>query len=375
MKSNTMKEELKIQLANYAALYQSMNLPETHAAQSPRGMTAEEQQVFAAALKAWTTYSQSPEGKKDLAAVEHMDLQEVRAYVATLPDKPVFVELIKWIRSLDLPESSFTIGLCFEAELIIGFSGTIGVAVGIGNSSGAQSAEFLAASLELGLEVGAMAGVQFGLWNSAPVNLEGNRVGIELDLDLGVGISAGVYCRKDDDDLTFSGVAVMAGVGLEDGIGIVDCYIFILGDQGADPYLKPVVQPRKSNLLIIESLRCVHPSNDGAGNENEVKFIFQADGDTLYPYPTYDYFSMKEGEVWQCGRSVWFNEKVAVTIYDEDTGSGDDVVGTFSISKGQLSPGKSVTFHSTKDYSSRTDAVEYTINVKWVAQDVAPGGA
>ncbi|MBO9153494.1 hypothetical protein ACFOTA_14835 [Chitinophaga sp. GCM10012297] len=361
-----MKEALKIQLANYAGLYRSMQSPSAPKPPSKPASMEKEKEVFEEAAKAWASYSNSPEGKKELAAVEHMDLQEVRSYVASLPDKPVFVKLISWIRSLDLPESSFTIGLSFEAELVIGFSGTIGVAIGVGNSKGMQTAEFLALSLEEGLEIGVMGGVQFGLWNSTPADLEGYRWGTEIDLGFEAEMSAGIYYTSDG----ISGIAVTLGIGVEDGIAEVECYIFILGDQGADPYIKPVVQPRKNNFLIIESLKCVHPSNDGAGDENEIYFIFQADGDTQYPYPTYDYFSMKEGETWQCGRSVWFNSSVAVTVYDEDGSSDNDVVGTFSISLSQLSPGKSVTFKSTKDYSSRTDAVEYTINVKLVAQNV-----
>ena len=360
-----MKDLLKLQLANYAALYQAMEKNPNSKSTSIQRMPELEASVFEAAGKAWKSYSQSPEGKQELAEAENMDLDELRAYVATLPDKPVFLKLIAWIRSLDLPECSFSIGLSVEAEAVIGFSGTIGVAVGIGNSKGVQAAEFLAISAEIGLEVGLMAGVQFGLWDRSPENLEGNRWGIEIDLGFEAEMSAGVYL----DDDGFSGLAVTLGVGVEDGIAIVDCYIYILGGQGDGPYLQPVVQPRKSNFLIIESLTCVHPSNDGAGNENEVRFVFQSDDDsTRYHYPTYNYFSMKEGDTWQCGRSVWFDSSVSVTVYDDDgVTSDDDVVGTFSISLPQLSLGKSVTFNSTKDYSSGMDEVAYTISVKLVA--------
>lgn len=362
-----MKEELKIQLANYAGLYQSMQHTTAPRPPAIRQMPKLEGKVFLEAEKAWRRYSSSPEGKKELAAAENMNLQELRAYVASLPDKPVFVQLIQWIRSLDLPESSFTIGLSFEAELVIGFTGTIGVAVGVGNSKGVQSAEFLSLAVEAGLEVGVMAGVQFGLWDRSPAELEGNRWGVEIDLGFEAELSAGLY--MDDDG--FSGLAVTIGIGVEDGVAIVDCYIYILGDQGVDPYLQPVVQPRKSNFLIIESLKCVHPSNDGGGDENEIYFIFQADGGTSYHYPTYDYFSMKEGETWQCGRSVWCNDSVLVTVYDEDGTSGNDVVGTFSIIPSQLPLGTSVTFKSTKDFSSGFDKVEYTIQVKLVAKGIS----
>lgn len=362
-----MNDTLKIQLANYVGAYRSMASPAPVERPSNPILTENEMRVFKEAEKAWATYSSSREGKKELAAVENMDLPELQAYVAGLPDKPVFSKLIKWIRSLDLPDSSFSIGLYVEAELVIGFSGTIGVAVGVGNSAGVQSCEFVSVSLEVGLQAGALAGVQFGLWNQVPADLEGNATGVELDLGIEFEASGAFYFNNSG----LRGATLTLGVGVEDGIAVVECYTFILGDQGADPYIKPVVQPRKSNFLIIESLKCVHPSNDGAGDENEIYFIFQADGDTAYPYPTYDYFSMKQGDTWQCGRSVWFSSSVAVTVYDEDGTSGNDVVGTFSISLSQLKLGTSVTFKSTKDYSSGLDDVEYTINVKLIAQNVS----
>ncbi|WP_119080663.1 hypothetical protein [Chitinophaga alhagiae] len=361
-----MNDTLKIQLANYVGAYQSIAAPAPAERPANPVLTENEKKVLIEAEKAWATYSSSPEGKKELAAVENMELPELQAYVAGLPDKPVFSKLIKWIRSLDLPDSSFSIGLTVEAELIIGFTATLGVAVGIGNSAGVQSCEFLSVSLEAGVQAGVLAGVQFGLWNQAPANLGGNANGIELDLGADIEFSGALYFNLSG----LRGVTLTVGVGVEDGIALVETYTFILGDQGVDPYIKPVVQPRKSNFLIIESLKCVHPSNDGAGDENEVYFIFQADGDTAYPYPTYDYFSMKEGDTWNCGRSVWFNSSVAVTVYDEDGTSDDDVVGTFSISLSQLALNKSITFKSTKDYSSGLDKVEYTINVKLIAQNV-----
>lgn len=362
-----MNEKLKIQIANYVAAYQSMVSPPRPKPVAKPVLSDNEKKFFEEAEKAWASYSNSSEGKRELAAVENMDLPAVRTYVAGILDKPVFAKLISLLRSLDLPASSFSVGLNFEIELIIGFSCTIGVAIGVGNSKGVQTAEFLSVALDEGIQAGAMTGVQFGLWNSAPADLGGYSWGTEIELGLDVELSGGVYYTREG----ISGVTLTIGVGLEEGIAEIECYTFILGDQGVDPYIKPVVQPRKSNFLIIESLKCVHPSNDGAGDENEIYFVFQADGDTAYPYPTYDYFSMKEGETWQCGRSVWFNSSVAVTVYDEDTSpSDDDVVGAFSINLSQLKLGQSITFKSTKDYSSGLDNVEYTINVKLIAQNV-----
>ena len=80
---------------------------------------------------------------------------------------------------------------------------------------------------------------------------------------------------------------------------------------------------------------------------------------------------MKEGDTWACGRSIWFNERVDVFVFDEDTpGNDDDEVGSFAISLSNLQLNQSVTFRSVKDYSSGMDKVEYTIQVRLIAQNV-----
>lgn len=51
----------------------------------------------------------------------------------------------------------------------------------MGNSKGVQGAEFLSVALEEGVQAGAMTGVQFGLWRSAPADLGGYSWGFEVD--------------------------------------------------------------------------------------------------------------------------------------------------------------------------------------------------
>jgi hypothetical protein len=364
-----MNEKLKIQLANYVGLYQSMETPEPVMAPSKPALGANEKKVFEEAARAWENYRQSPEGKRDLAAAEKMDLPALLAYVPTILDHPAFKKLLELLQSLDLPASSFSMGLNFEAELVIGFSATIGVAIGVGDSKGVQSAEFLTVSLIGGVEAGIMVGVEFGLWSRVPADLGGRMTGTEVAVGFEVEGSVAIFYTLKE----LIGAILTIGIGVEEGVAEVECYTFILGSQGEDAYIKPVYQPKRNNLLIIDKLTCVHPANDGGGDENEIYFTFRPDGgeNTTYPYPTYDYFSMKEGDTWACGRSIWFNERVDVFVFDEDTpGNDDDEVGSFAISLSNLQLNQSVTFRSVKDYSSGMDKVEYTIQVRLIAQNV-----
>ena len=324
------------------------------------------------AVKAWEQYIQTAEGKNMVASFETKDLNELRASLPEISEHPIIRKLIDWIRDQDFLAASFSIGLKMEAQLLLGVTGVIGLAVGVGTANGKESAEFLTMGLNEGIEAGVMVGVQFGLWTVSPGNLGGFSWYIEIDLGFEVEVSEGTYFTKD----SFLAETISVGVGFEDGASEMECYTFILGDQGdngREPYLKPVIQKPKSNFLIIENVKCLHPSNDGGGNENEIYFIFQADKDSggkKYHFPPYDYFSIKEGEIWNTGRSIWFNDYVDITIYDEDGTSEDDIVGTFRIDKSQLTLGQSKTFHSTKDYSSMTDSVEYTVQARWVATDI-----
>lgn len=324
------------------------------------------------AKKAWEQYAQTAEGKKMVESFSTKDLHEIRASLPEIIDHPIIKKLIDWLREKDFLAASFSIGLKLEAEALIGFTGIIGLAVGIGTANGKESVEYLTVALAEGIELGVMLGVQIGVWVVSPGELGGFSLCTEVDLGFDVELSEGTYYKVKE----FLGETITVGVGVEDGISEMECYTFILGDQGdnpRDPYIKPVIQKPKKNFLIIEKVKCVHPSNDGAGNENEVYFIFKPDGGKEYHFPTYDYFSMKEGETWDTGRSVWFDDYIDITIYDEDGTSENDIVGTFHIPLSQLSVGQSKVFQSTKDYSSLMDNIEYTVQVRLIARDIDLG--
>lgn len=361
-----MNNSLIEEIANCAAAYQQLPTPEKTAQKQKPAPSEKEMEVLQEAQKAWETYSNSEEGKTKTAELKTADRSKINDFIQQLIDHDTFRRLKQLLDELDLPACSFSVGINFEAELIIGVTGTIGMAFGIGNSAGAQSAEFLSLGITEGVDEGVMTGIQFALWNSAPSDIGGYAFSTEVDAGLGAEVALDVYYLT-----SILGVSLTVGAGEEEGVNEGESYTFILGSQGDDPYLKPIYQPTQNNLLIIENVKCLHPSNDGIGNANEIYFKFQADDGTIYPYPTYDYFSMQEGDVWVCGRSVWFNNYVNVTLYDEDDVSDPDVEGTFAINLSDLTLNQIKTFHSTKDYSHGLDDVEYTIDVKLVAQNVA----
>jgi len=362
-----MNNTINTQIANYAGAYQSMTPPAVESPKQLPTLTDTEKQVFTEAQSAWETYSNSTAGKAQLQAISAMDIPDAKVAVADILDSSAFAKLIQLLNTLDLPASSFSFGITMELELILGFEAVLGVAVGIGDSKNVASSEFLTLGLTEGIDEGALVGVQFGLWKNAPADLGGYSLSTEIDLGLGAEVEVAASYTASGGIL---GATLTIGGGEEDGADEEESYTFILGNQEGDGYLKPAYQPRKNNFLIITSMTCENTQSDGVGNANEVYFTFQADGDTLYHYPTYDYFSMQDNDVWNCGRSVWFNNTVEINAYDEDDTSGDDQIAKYVINLSDLTLNQTKTFSSTVDYSSGLDDVEYTIKVKLVAQNV-----
>ena len=357
---------LESQFGGFAAAYKSMVAPSHSKPSSIPPLTDAEQQVFQEASDAWQVYSTSSAGKTTLAAVPSMDLKTAQQTVADILTSSAFSALKNLLNTLKLDAVSFSIGLNFEAELIIGVTATIGAAIGIGANKGLASSEFLSVGLSKGIDEGAMTGVQFGLWRAAPSDMGGYAWATDVNVGFVVEASFAVsYTLKGG----ILGATMTIGGGEEDGIDEEESYTFILGNQSGtgDGYIKPAFQPQKSNLLILESFICDDIRGDGAGDENEVYFKFSSDDDdTVYHHPTYDYYSMKKGDTWDCGRSIWFDDKVSFEAFDEDDTSGDDGLLDCTIKLSDLTLGKSVEF--TTD-SSHGDA-DFKLMVRLIAQNV-----
>jgi len=359
-----MNQTFNSQIANYVGAYQAMEAPEWPKTFPAVTITPVEKQVFEEANEAWKQYSRSRNGRARLRAIANMDLASAQAAVLQMTDEPIWAKLIKLIRKLDLPSGSFSIGLSAEIELILGFKVTLGVAIGIGQNDHLAHSLFIKAGVVEGIEAGDIEGVEFGIWRNSPDDLGGFSLGIELNIGLGAETSTAAWYSSKGKTL---GYTLTVGAGADDGIAEIEMYTFVLGSGGDDPFIKPVYQPRKNNFLILESLTCKNPQS-GDGGMNEVYFEFQADGSgNVFPYPTYDYFSMGEGDTWACGRSVWFDSYVAITLYDEDV-AGSDNIGAFNIPLSDLTLGQTRTY--TSSISQGFDDIEYTMDVKLVAQNV-----
>lgn len=366
-----MNTQLKTQIANYTGRYQSMTSPDITKSQQNTAITDAEKEILLEAQKAWEKYSQSSKGQATLKTVTTADISEIQQEVTEILDSSEFAQLKQLLNDLELPIKSFSFGFNVQVEFIIGFTATIGMAIGVGDAKDVASSEFLTVGITEGIDEGGLAGVQFGLWKNAPADLGGYSWSTEVDVGfVGEGGIAVSYTASGG----VLGVTLTIGGGEEDGLDEEESYTFILGSQEGDGYLNPAYQSRKNNLLIISSVSCSDASNDDVGNDtDEVYFTFQADGETLYHYPTYDRYSMQKGDTWYCGRSVWFDQSVVVHIYDEDNniiGSDDEHLGDYTINLSDLTLGETKTYNSTKDYSSWDDSIGYSIKVKLVAKNV-----
>ena len=354
-----MNNTIQSQIANFKQQYEA-NGPQNAAGvprpKSSMSVGAGEQQIIDAAAKAWNAYRESPEGKVFLKRLPTMQLNEARLSVQELAGGPVFKvvqELLKIVNSDHFPIKSFSFGLNVQFEFLLGFNVTIGAAVGAGDSSSAEGATFLSLGVTEGAEAGVLIGAQFGLWRNTPQNLGGWSYGAELIVEDGTGIVVSAMFSKkgSENPANLQGITVDIPFGIDDGVAVEETYTFILGSS--DGYLRPAYQPRKSHFLILTQLRCDNIAG-GDGSHNEIYFTFQADGDTLYHYPTYDYFAMAEGDSWDCGRSVMFDSSIVITLWDEDDGP-DDNLGTCTINIGDLSVGSTKTYsiHSKNGFDER----------------------
>lgn len=311
------------------------------------GLSPEERAGLQAMADAYRTWKNSPEGRVAFRSMANMSTNELQNHLAETFTGVILKAARKAIEAIGA--ESVSIGINFEIELLLGVTGTLGYAYGIGDGSG-QTSVFLSLGLDEGVEGGAMAGVQFGVWKSAPTDMGGYSYGGEILFDDELGGSIGIYFSGDE----LSGLTLTLGAGIDDGIEFQESYTFVLGAGSVGgSYLQPVYQPRKDHFLILTKLYCENEASDGG--KDEVYFTFQSDDDTVYHYPTYDYISMDEGDTWECGRSVMLNSYVKITVWDEDDGP-DDNLGSCTINVSDLQVGaaaKSFSIHSKNGLDER----------------------
>jgi len=116
---------------------------------------------------------------------------------------------------------SCVIGISESAQFIVGEEGGIGIAQ---DSTGkTKGTAYLAG--KLGLDIDVAINLQTSLWAADLAGLAGDFVGLEVNLDLDVGVCLGIYLKPKD--LSFYGFSIGIGAGVGGGVTIVGGYTWV----------------------------------------------------------------------------------------------------------------------------------------------------
>lgn len=353
-----MNPTFESQIAPYAEQLRALPAPAGDTTTlTPPTPTPLQKRILRHASKAIKAWENSEEGQAQMDAMRQMSVDELKQALTDFLNGSVMASTIAMITLPDnLPNLGFqsiTIGVDFEAEILIGLTGSSGISVGIeGLMSGnpvEQVAYYLSLGYDAGVEGGAMGGVQFGIWQCMPEDFGGKWKGAEVMIDDDIGIAVGAHKNSSSGDWGFT---IDFDAGIDDGVATQTVHTFLLfkGQLG----FPPIYQPEADHFLILTKLYCENISG-GDGDHNEVFFDFQVDGGTTYPYPTWDYFAMAEGDTWYCGRSVRFDSSIYISLYDSDDTSGNDLLGQVNIPYSDLVLNEEISFsiYSKHDFDVR----------------------
>ncbi len=333
-----MNPYLESQIAPFVNKYRKMNKPSKR--RKSKGLDQNEKNMCNKALQLMNNWKNSKEGKTIMKVMRNYPMEEMsKAMDATITRgqvEDIIQELSTYFAEMDWPVNAVSFGVNFEAELVVGLSGTLGVAVNPTNTN-VDTSTFLSVGLDEGVTEGAIGDIQIGVWTSEPKDLGGGSFSVELLLDAVGGGTIAAYWGYDG---SFQGITIAAGVGEEAGIEIKESYTFILTDEELG--IPPIWQRPADHMLIFNKITAKNIAA-GDGKHNEIYFKFKPDDGAYFPHPYWDYFAMAEDDKWYCGRSVKFNEKVKVKLYDSDDGPDDDL-GSITIELDDLEMGDDVTF-------------------------------
>lgn len=288
-------------------------------ATSPGGLTPLEREIMAEAARA------ARECKLELAVRTPAAMRDALVELLQSPRFARFRDLVDEHQRVDAAARSFdiqavTIGIAFEVVLGVGARGSFGVGCSPGNwSSFTEYVIYLNGGVDLGIDAGGLIGVIVGVYNVEPTALAGGSYGWEADVGLGEEVEVNEYYRSQDKSNRL-GYSATEALGEEEGADGDYLYTWIFNFDAPLAY-----QPRAANYMIIQSITCNKTSEMG---HDEVFFRFKPDDGYTYTYPTQGNLSMADGDVWQAGRSIWFNDSVYVELFDSDGPSNDDSLGS-----------------------------------------------
>lgn len=172
-------------------------------------------------------YVQTPDGHPNVAALNAYDWQSKRAAPITPTAQSVHSAplLQPAVRAAvdDGSVASIVYGISASAQFIIGGEGGVGVAVQL-DDSGTTAGEGYVAG-KLGLDIDVALNLNFAIWDAPVGQLAGSFFGLQVNLDLEVGVSLGIYLSGDQ--LQYMGFSVGVGVGVGGGATIVGGYTWL----------------------------------------------------------------------------------------------------------------------------------------------------
>lgn len=216
---------------------------------------------------------------------------------------------------------ALTFGFTVIGSVILGAEGSFGVGVPPGNwDDTSEYVMYVTISAEEGLGEEIVAGLALGIYDVEPTELEGTTYGFSIDLGFDVDVEAQSWSRAQD-GTNLLGVTAIAGLGEGIEVDALESYTWILNWDAPYVYQEPA-----PNYMILQSITC---NKTGESGHDELYFTFQPDTTSKkYTYPTRGYYSIADGEVWNCGRSIYFRDQVTVSLWDSDSTGSDDPRGS-----------------------------------------------
>jgi hypothetical protein len=118
---------------------------------------------------------------------------------------------------------SLVFGISESAQFILGEEGGVGVAVQLDGGGITKGEGYVAG--KLGLDIDVAVNLNVAIWSAPVGELAGGFFGVEVNLDLEVGISLGIYVSGDH--LQYMGFSVGIGAGLGGGATVVGGYTWL----------------------------------------------------------------------------------------------------------------------------------------------------
>jgi hypothetical protein len=172
-------------------------------------------------------YVQLPGGKPNVAALNAYNWKSQQAGPITptaelVESSATFKPGVQAAKS-DKAVASLVMGISESAQFIVGEEGGVGIAIPLGTGSAVKGAGYVAG--KLGLDIDVAINLNVGIWGAPPEKLAGSFFGVQVNLDLEVGVSLGIYVSGDE--LHYMGFSVGIGVGLGGGATIVGGYTWV----------------------------------------------------------------------------------------------------------------------------------------------------